>query len=192
MKALIVFAHPNPKSFNRAVLNTVTSELAKKGAEVKVKDLYAMNWNPSLSAADFEQMLAGKMPEDAAKEQADVNWADTLFFIYPVWWFSTPAILKGWIDRVFSFGFAYHLTDKGPEGLLGNKKAVVITTSGADQGAAEQSRLMDALKITMVDGILGFTGITGAKHKNLFAVPYVDDAARKQMLEEVREFIAKV
>lgn len=190
MKALILYAHPNPKSFNRAVLDTVTGELKKKGAEIKIKDLYAMNWNPSLSASDFEQMLAGKMPEDAAREQADVTWADTLLFIYPIWWFSHPAILKGWIDRVFSFGFAYHMTDRGPEGLLKNKRAVVITTSGADQQSAAQSGMLEALKTSMVMGILGFTGITDVQHKNLFAVPYVDDAARKQMLEEVRGFVA--
>jgi len=118
MKALLVYAHPNPKSFNRAVLDTVTGELNKKGAEVRVKDLYIMNWNSTLAASDFEQMMSGKTPDDIAREQADVTWADTLFFIYPIWWSSHPAILKGWIDRVFSFGFAYHMTDKGPEGLL--------------------------------------------------------------------------
>lgn len=192
MKALVVFAHPNPKSFNRAVLDTVTGELRKKGAEVKVKDLYAMNWNPVLAASDFEQMLNGKMPEDIAREQGEVTWADILFFIYPIWWFSHPAILKGWIDRVFSFGFAYHMTENGPEGLLKNKRAVVITTSGADEGAARQNGLLNALKTTMAEGILGFSGITGVRHKNLFAVPYVDDVTRKQMLEEVREFIAEI
>lgn len=190
MKALIVFAHPNPKSFNRAVLDTVTGELNKKGAEVRVKDLYAMNWNPVLSASDFEQMFSGKTPDDMAREQSDVTWANTLLFIYPIWWFSHPAMLKGWIDRVFSFGFAYHLTDQGPEGLLKNKKAVVITTSGSDKNTAEQSGLLSTIKTSTVDGILGFTGITDVKHKNLFAVPYVDDDARKKMLEEVKEFVA--
>lgn len=149
-----------------------------------------MNWNSTLAASDFEQMMSGKTPDDIAREQADVTWSDTLFFIYPIWWFSHPAILKGWIDKVFSFGFAYHMTDKGPEALLKNKKALVITSSGSDKTAAEQSGLLDTLKTSMVNGILGFTGITDVQHKNLFAIPYVDDAARKKMLEEVRELIA--
>jgi len=68
----------------------------------------------------------------------------------------------------------------------------VITSSGSDRTAAEQSGLLDTLKTSMVNGILGFTGITDAQHKNLFAVPYVDDTARKKMLEEVREFIAGI
>lgn len=192
MKAMIIFAHPNPKSFNRAVLDTVTGELAGKKAEVKVKDLYTMNWNSILSASDFEGMAAGKTPADTAREQSDVTWADTLFFIYPIWWSSHPAILKGWIDRVLSFGFAYDMTDSGPVGLLKNKRAVVITTSGSDLAAARQSGLLDAIKTSMVNGILGFVGISDVVHKNLFAVPYVDDAARKKMLEEVKEFVVGI
>lgn len=191
MKALVVFAHPNPKSFNRAVLDTVTAELKKKGAEVRVKDLYATHWNPILAASDFEQLLGGKTPEDIAREQGEVTWADTLFFIYPIWWYSHPAILKGWIDRVFSFGFAYTMTDKGPEGLLKNKTATVITTSGGDRATAEQNGLLASIKATMVNGILGFSGITDVRHRNLFAVPYVDDTARKKMLEEVGKFVAE-
>lgn len=103
MKVLTIFAHPNPKSFNRAVLDTVTGELRKKNAEVRVKDLYAMNFNPILSGSDFEQLLAGKVPDDIAAEQADVTWADVLIFIYPIWWIGQPAILKGWLDRVMTW-----------------------------------------------------------------------------------------
>ncbi|MFX4261055.1 NAD(P)H-dependent oxidoreductase [Pelotomaculum propionicicum] len=192
MKVLIVYTHPNPMSFNHAILETVRGELAKKNAHVKVKDLYAMKWNPILSGSDFEQMQAGKTLQDTAQEQADVTWADTLVFIYPIWWFSHPAVLKGWIDRVFSFGYAYHMTENGPSGLLANKRAVVITTSGADEKKAGQDGLLDAIETTMIKGILGFVGITDARHKNFFAVPYVDDEARRKMLEDVKEYIAEI
>ncbi|MBO8168078.1 MAG: NAD(P)H-dependent oxidoreductase [Thermoanaerobacteraceae bacterium] len=190
MKVLTIFAHPNPKSFNRAVLDTVTGELRKKNAEVRVKDLYAMNFNPILSGSDFEQLLAGKVPEDIAAEQADVTWADVLIFIYPIWWIGQPAILKGWLDRVFCHGFAYKTTDEGVVGLLKGKKALLITTSGSDEAAWKQIGVMEAIKTVMVTGTLNFSGITDVTYKNLYGVPYVSDAQRKGMLEEVKKIIS--
>ena len=190
MKALVVFAHPNPKSFNKAILDTVTGELQKKNAEVRVKDLYASNFNPILSGSDFEQFLSGKVPEDIAAEQANVAWADTLIFIYPIWWVGQPAILKGWIDRVFSYGFAYQVTDEGAVGLLKGKRARVITTSGSSEEIWGQVGALEAINTVMITGTLNFSGITDASYKNLYGVPYVTDADRQAMLEEVKKIIA--
>lgn len=189
MKALVLFAHPNPNSFNAAILEAVKEELAKKDAEVKVKDLYAMNWNPVLSGQDFQQLLAGKAPDDIAQEHADVKWADLMVTISPIWWYSVPAMLKGYIDRVFSHGFAYEYTDSGPQGILTGKRALVITTSGADEHLATESGMMDAVDTSIIKGIFGFCGFSETKYKNCFAVPLVTDEDRKRMLEEVREFV---
>ncbi len=190
MKALVVMAHPNPKSFNKGILDTITGELQKKNSEVRVKDLYAMNFNPVLSGSDFEQFQAGKAPQDIAAEQADITWADTLIFIYPIWWWGQPAILKGWIDRVFSYGFAYQQNEAGIEGLLKNKKALVITTSGSDEVIWEQTKAADAIKRVMFAGTLNFSGITDATYRNFYAVPTVSDSDRQAMLEEVKKLIS--
>lgn len=189
MKALIIFAHPNPQSFNAAVLGTVKEELGKKGAEVKVKDLYAMQWNPVLSAADFQQMLSGKIPDDIAHEQADVTWADTLIIVSPIWWYSFPAILKGYIDRVLGQGFAYEYTESGPRGLLTGKRAAVITTSGADENTAKQTGMMDAINTSIVKGIFTFCGFSDMKYHNNYAVPMVPAEERQKMLEQVSAFV---
>lgn len=189
MKALVLFAHPNPKSFNAAILETVKEELGKKEAEVRVKDLYAMDWNPVLSAADFQRMLSGQMSEDIAKEQAGVAWADMLIVVCPIWWHTLPAILKGYIDRVMCQGFAYKYTETGPVGLLESKRAAIITTSGADANTAKQSGMMESIKRSIVNGIFGFCGFQDARYINLYAVPQVTDAGRKRMLDEVRDFI---
>lgn len=188
MKTLVIYAHPNPNSFNAAILGAVKEELGNKGAEVRVKDLYAMNWNPALSAADFQQMLGGKMPDDIAREQSDVSWADMLVVICPIWWFSIPAMLKGYFDRVFSQGFAYQYTETGPVGLLKGKRAAVITTSGADENIAKHSGMMESIKTSLVNGIFGFCGFEETRHMNCYAVPMVSDADRQRMLEQVREF----
>ncbi|KJS11404.1 MAG: NAD(P)H dehydrogenase [Peptococcaceae bacterium BRH_c8a] len=189
MKTLVLFTHPNPKSFNAAILGALKEELGQQGAEVRVKDLYAMNWNPVLSADDFQQMLAGQMPQDVAKEQADVAWADLLVVVCPIWWFTVPAMLKGYIDRVMSQGFAYQYTETGPVGLLKGKRAAVITTTGADENTAKQSGMMESIKASVVHGVFDFCGFEDVKYMNCYAVPLVSDAERKRMLEEVREFI---
>lgn len=186
MKALVVYCHPNPASFNHAILDLVTEDLKGRGTEYKVRDLYSLGWDPRLSAADFQQLLSGKTPGDIGQEQEAVKWADVLYFIFPVWWFSMPAMLKGWVDRVFSFGFAYDMTEQGPRGLLTGKKAVVITTSGATREMAAMSGMDQSLKASIISGILGFCGITDVVHKNIYGVPYVTDEDRKNMLEETK------
>ena len=133
MNTLLVYAHPNAQSFNVALVKVIQEEIVKKGAQIKVKDLYAMNWNPVLSQKDFEGYHSGNLPEDINQEQADVAWSDLVIMVSPIWWYSVPAILKGYIDRVFSLGFAYKYTSTGPLGLLKGKKGLFITTSGANQ-----------------------------------------------------------
>lgn len=191
MNALIVFAHPNPMSFNASLAKVVQEELAGQGAQVKVKDLYAMGWNPVLSSDDFEGYHTGKITPDVQQEQNDVAWADLVVFIGPVWWYSVPAIMKGYVDRVFSLGFAYKYTQTGPQGLLTGKKGLLITTSGADQKTAEAGGMLDVIRKSMADGLFGFSGFSAWEYKNLFAVTTVADEERKQMLTDIRQFVKK-
>lgn len=191
MNALIVFSHPNPKSFNAAIRDTVKSTLEAKGAQVKVKDLYAMNWNPVLSAADFTGFQSGQIPQDIAAEQADVRWADLIVFISPVWWMGVTAMLRGWVDRVFSYGFAYEYTATGPRGMLSGKKGLLITTSGANEQMGKASGLADTIEKQMIQSTFGFTSIAPARYMNCYNVPNATDDERKQMLEQVKAFAAE-
>lgn len=112
--------------------------------------------------------------------------------VSPIWWYSLPAMLKGYIDRVFSQGFAYEYAQTGPRGLLSGKRAVIITTSGADENVANQTGMMNSINTSIVNGIFSFCGFAEARHKNCYAVPMVSDEDRKRMLEEVREFIKNI
>lgn len=188
MNTLLLYAHPNPLSFNAAIAQAIKEEIEKKGGPLKVKDLYAMNFNPVLNEKDFQGFHSGHLSEDIQQEQADVSWADLIILQGPVWWHSVPAILKGYIDRVFSLGFAYRYTSKGPQGLLQGKKGLLITTSGADQRAAEMTGMLANLN-NSVAGVFHFTGFEQYQHHNCFAVTTVSDEARKQMLSEIRELI---
>lgn len=188
MNTLLVYAHPNARSFNAALVQVIQEEIVDKGYPLKVKDLYAMNWNPVLSQKDFEGYHTGNLPEDIKQEQADVAWADLVIMVAPVWWYSIPAILKGYIDRVFSLGFAYKYTATGPLGLLKGKKGLFITTSGANKQDAEYSGMINILDKSL-GGVFTFSGFSEKKLHNLFAVPTVSDDERKQMLTEIRELI---
>lgn len=107
MKVLCVLAHPNPKSFNAAIADSIQKQLYANGVEVKFKDLYRTDFDPRLTVEDFGHIFSGSMPDDIKKEQEEVLWADRMVFVYPIWWLDRPALLKGWIDRVMAYGFAY-------------------------------------------------------------------------------------
>ncbi|MEH7443608.1 NAD(P)H-dependent oxidoreductase [Bacillus sp. JJ1122] len=165
MNILIVFAHPEPKSFNAAMKNTAVTTLMDQGHSVKVSDLYEMNFNPVVGRGDFLQM---KNPDyfhylleqayasdtegfakDIADEQAKIKWADLIIFQFPLWWTDPPAILKGWFDRVLAYKFAYAGGHRFEKGLLKGKKAMLsITTGGSPDEYGEGSRkgpLLDRL-----------------------------------------------
>ncbi|PEK36914.1 NAD(P)H dehydrogenase [Bacillus pseudomycoides] len=192
MKHLIVYAHPNPQSFNHAILETVKDELEEKGHEVRVRDLYELNFNPVLAASDFVSFSQGNTPADIKEEQEHITWADNITFIYPVSWAGLPAILKGYVDRVFSHGFAYAYGENGIETLLSSKKGLLLSTMGNTKEAYTASGMFDAMKKTTDAGIFEFTGIETLDHTFYTSVPSVDDGARKQYLEEVEEVVNRL
>lgn len=147
MQVLIVYAHPEPKSFNGAMKDLAVETLQAAGHEVAVSDLYAMGFSPVTGAADFqgeradpaflsiaaEQTKAfetGTLAPDIVAEQDKLKRADLLILQFPIWWFGMPAIMKGWADRVFARGFAYVGGRKYDTGLLRGKTAMVVTTTG--------------------------------------------------------------
>ena len=94
----------------------------------------------------------------------EIKWADLITFIYPIWWASMPAILKGYIDRVFANGFAYKYENNIPIGLLEGKKALIFNTTGSPSDAYSESGMQDAIKQMANDGILKFCGIEPLHH----------------------------
>ena len=117
MRHFVVAAHPSVRSFNHAVVEAYTSELIERGHRVECRDLYAAGFNPILSARDLAAVARGKMAKDIKVEQAAIRRADVLTFISPLWWSGFPAMLKGYLDRVFCAGFAYVI--KGEDYLPG-------------------------------------------------------------------------
>lgn len=192
MKCLVIYSHPNPKSFNHAIFETATEGLKSRGHEVVVRDLYALSFDPVLKPADFEGIQSGNLPADIKAEQEFITWADTLVLIHPVWWTGLPAMFKGYIDRVFCYGFAYTFDAKGLVPLLKGKKVLIINTQGTPKDAYEASGMFDAMKMTSDAGIYKFCGLDVIDHVFLPAVPMVKDEVRKGYLEQIKEIIGKL
>ncbi len=189
MKTLILYCHPNPASFNHAILTTVIESLEKGGHLYRVRDLYQLNFQPVLDPTDFEAIGQGQVLPDVAEEQEHIRWADRIIAIHPIWWTGLPARMKGYIDRVFSFGFAYRIDASGLTGLLSDKEALIITTTGAPSEYYQQVGMHDALKKTIDEGIYQFCAITVLDHIFYGAVPTVDDQIRKQYLAALQQRI---
>ncbi|MGK5543758.1 NAD(P)H-dependent oxidoreductase [Streptomyces sp. URMC 127] len=177
---LIVSAHPDPRSLNASLTAFAAGHLRAAGHEVQVSDLYAMKWKATVDADDFpdhpgdrrlavmaaseQATLAGRLTPDVAAEQEKVRWADAVILQFPMWWFSAPAILKGWIDRVFTAGFGYGLSVPPPysEGILGGRRALVSVTAGARETSFSDrgihGELADVL-YPLQHGLFWFTGM---------------------------------
>ena len=187
MKHLIIYTHPNPKSFCHAILDTVVSTLIERGDDVVVTDLYEKGFSPILAASDFIAFGKGEIPADILKEQEQVSWADNLIFIYPTWWFNRPAMLQGWIDRVFSRGFAFNAHD-GFEALLSGKTCnLFVTYGGAEKDIAAALGSVDSAMSGMTIGTLALVGIDPIKPCYFFEVPTVTDEQRHSMLDQVKQ-----
>ncbi len=193
MRILVIYAHPSGKSFNHALLDVLMEEATTKGHDCEVRDLYADSFQPVLTEKDFEEFNHGSIPPDIKREQDAVRKADVVAFIHPIWWFGLPAILKGWIDRVFSYGFAYGHDSRGVKPLLAGKKAIIINTAGgADTDAAEATDFMRAMiKVTDM-GIYHFVGLDIILRRMFFQVPSATGEERREMLETLRSDLRKI
>jgi NAD(P)H dehydrogenase (quinone) len=186
MKYLIIYAHPNPASFNHAIMETISEELKRSNKDFEVRDLYKIGFNPILSTEDLAAIQNGSVPHDIKKEQDYIRTADIFIFISPIWWSSMPAMLKGYIDRVFSLKFAYDITADGLIGLLKGKKVFIVSTTGASEEDYEKIGAFKMMNMSMDMAIFQSSGMEVIGHKYFTSVPNVSDQRRKQMLGELR------
>ncbi|MEH6680914.1 MAG: NAD(P)H-dependent oxidoreductase [Sediminicola sp.] len=158
MRHLIVYAHPHEKSLNHFLKETVLESLQAKNHEIVVRDLYQLNFDPILSLKDMNGQRSGKVTKDVQLEQDFIRWADHITFVYPIWWTGMPAIMKGYIDRVFSYGFAYSYDQGVQKGLLAGKRTVIINTHGKSYEEYRDMGMDRALSLTSDKGIFSYCG----------------------------------
>lgn len=164
MNYLLIYAHPKEQSLNGQLKQGIEEHLSKTQHEVIVRDLYQLHFNPVLSSEDIAGQRKGKVVEDVRTEQEFIEWADFLLIIHPIWWTGLPAILKGYIDRVFSYGFAYRYDQGIQNGLLKDKQAIIINTQGKSHKEYGDSGMGKALSLTSDLGIYTYCGIQVKHH----------------------------
>lgn len=162
MHALIVVSHPNPGSFTHAIAGEVARGIAASGAghTHEVADLAAEGFDPRFTASDHALHLQDSTPaDDVASEHARLDRADALVLVYPVYWWSFPGMLKGWIDRVFTNGWAY---EESAGGKLVRKlqrlDVHLVANAGATTRTYARHGYFGAMKTQIDHGIFGYCG----------------------------------
>lgn len=164
MKHLIIYAHPNDGSLNHHLMQTVVDSLQSNNHDIEIRDLYQLHFSPVLSLEDMNGQRMGKVADDVKLEQDYILWADHITFIYPIWWTGMPAIMKGFIDRVFSYGFAYRYVQGIQKGLLTGKRTTIINTHGKSHAEYESIGMNKALSLTSDKGIFTYCGFEIEQH----------------------------
>lgn len=208
---LIVHAHYEPKSFTAAMKDLAVAKLSEAGNQVTISDLYAMEFNPVASKADFADPVnpdyivysleqrqgwkAGTIAPDIMAECEKLLAADLVIFSFPVFWFSVPAIMKGWIDRVFLSGVCFGGRRFYEHGGLSGKRVLMAATIGGREHMFGDGAIhgpFEHLFSPLLRGTFAYVGMDVLKPFVAWHVPYVDDIARKAMLEQYAKRLVTV
>ncbi|KAE8297720.1 NAD(P)H dehydrogenase [quinone] 1 [Larimichthys crocea] len=201
--ALIVYAHQSSGSFNAAVRDVAMEELTEQGYRVIVSDLYAMNFRANATRDDvigdlkdpdhfqygeetMHAWMEGRLSDDIVAEQRKVEEAEFIIFQFPLYWFSVPAIMKGWIDRVLTQGFAFSLQKMYNTGIFKEKKAMLSFTTGATQTMFRPDGINGDINVTLwplQNGTLHFCGFQVLPPQIFWSVAHCPPAVRTAMLD---------
>jgi len=200
-KVLVVFAHPEPTSLTHQLVQVTKDTLERQGHEVMQSDLYGMHWKAVLDEQDFPQRVdptrlslimesyhaysTDQQTADVAAEQAKLAAADAVILQFPLWWFGAPAILKGWIERVYAYGFGYGYKNEGNnlrygDGALKGKRAMVCVLTGgpeADYGPRGINGPIDQLLFPLTHGALFYPGMDVLPIHTVYAAAHFKTAA---------------
>ena len=191
MNILVVFAHPNPESFNGAICQQVCAQLTEQGHQIDLLDLYQNDFEPSMSRAERAiYMERDKNIETVEPYVKQLLWADALVLVYPTWWMGPPAILKGWFDRVWlPHVVASFSKGKVQPKLTNLKKIMVITTQGASKWRMRM--IMNPPKLMLKASLKACTCCKDISWLALYSMGKVTAPERKQFLTTVRNKIAR-
>jgi NAD(P)H dehydrogenase (quinone) len=216
MKVFIVYAHPEPRSLNGALLELAVRHLSARGHQVRVSDLYAMSWKAVADGDDFPRQdrgqrlfyaraskaafAEGSQSPEVAAEQQKLLWADAVILQFPMWWFSMPAILKGWVERVFAYGFAYGVGvhegerwgDRYGEGTLTGRRAMLSVTMGGRAPHYSERGVngpLEDLLFPIHHGILFYPGMAVLPP---FAIYQADRLSPEQWATAAQAFAARL
>jgi NAD(P)H dehydrogenase (quinone) len=206
MNVFIVHAHHEPKSFTSALTRLAEQVLTEHGHSVKISDLYAMKFNAISDRRNFvsvknpdylkqqaEEMHATETDGFAADIQAELDklfWCHQLIFQFPLWWFSLPAIMKGWVDRVFAMGKAYSAGKWYDNGMFAGRRAMLSLTTGGPAtmyGPTGLNGHLDDILFPINHGIFRFSGFEALPPFVAWEPDQIGEDGRKQYLEQYKQ-----
>jgi NAD(P)H dehydrogenase (quinone) len=183
LRVFVIYAHPEPKSLTRQLVEVTIATLSEQGHEVIQSDLYGMRWKAVFDENDFPARIdpdklsfiaesdyaysTGQQTADVVAEQTKLVSSDAVIMQFPLWWFGVPAILKGWIERVYAYGFCYGYRHEGNryrygDGALKGKRALVSVLAGGPEieyGPRGINGPLDQLLFPLTHGALFFPGM---------------------------------
>lgn len=211
MKVFIVHAHPEPQSFNGALTRYASEVLESAGHSVKISDLYQMKFNPVTGWHNFttpknpnyfkqlqEEIHASQIHSfapDILTEIEKLEWCDVLIFQFPISWFSMPAILKGWVERVFVHGRIYGQGKFFDQGSFRGKKAILSLTTGSPESAYKENGAcgnIHTILFPIHHGILYFVGFDVLPPFIAYSAAHTDNEGRKAYLEAYKQRLLSI
>ncbi len=201
MKAFIVYWHPEPKSFNAAMYRTASEALITAGHEFRSSNLHEMRFDPVSSRDNFttikdpdflklqiEEMLATEVNGFSLEIEAEigkVEWCDLMIWQFPLWWFGMPAVLKGWVDRVFAMGRVYGGDRFYDTGVFRGKRAMLSLTTGGPDEAYRKGAFngdINAILRPIQRGMLQFVGFDVLEPHIVYGPARLSEEQRKERL----------
>lgn len=186
MKTLIIYAHPWDGSFNHHVLEVVKMRLEEKGNTIDLIDLNKDGFDPVMRPADLKVFGKGLYADPLAEDYVKrLKNAEEIIFIFPIWWYGEPAILKGFFDKVLLKGHTYQQVGQELKGLLKVKRSAVLTSGEITREIF--GYLGDPIKNVFINGTLKMVGIDNTTWLHCPTVH--DEGARIDYIEEIRAYL---
>lgn len=186
----IIFAHPWHGSFNKAILDQITSTLEKKNKKYHIIDLNKDNFNPVMSEGELALFSKGQHKDPLVTNYQDILMkSDEVIFLFPLWWFDTPAILKGFFDKVMLKNFAYTESSTGLKGKLTHIKSTKVITTGQSPRWYLKYFAGNLIQKTFINATLKGVGMNHAKWIHCGDVSKGAQAKREKFLQMIADVI---
>ena len=191
MKHAVILAHPRPRSFVRLLAQTYLEAVRDRDHEAELVDLYALDFDPRLRPEELPSPVEATPAADVVAERKRLADVDVFCLVYPIWFGGPPAILKGYVERIFTAGFGYRtIKNGGTDPLLKGRKLISVTSSGSENTWLVESGGWEAVRTAFDNRIAGATGLEVLDHVNFGGVDAdLDPAKVNEAVESVRRVV---
>lgn len=196
MRALVVYCHPSPESFTAAVRDRVLAGLSQAGHEARLLDLYGIGFEPVMDAAERRGYHDAGLNEAPIRDHLEqLRWCEALIFVYPTWWYGPPAMLKGWLDRVWVPHATFTMPEPGKPitGVLTNIRHIGAISTLGSPWWWWTFFMMSPGRRTLLTGLSAICA-KGCRTSwlGLHQIDSADEARRKRFLRKVERHLARL